>query len=261
MASVRWTGTLCIVETLRMLLDSDIEVIAYRSGPLPASAPVVVLLHGIGMSHRTFEELQPLLAAEFPVISLDLPGFGATRTPARPLTVADHEDAVDEALDRLGVHNRILVGHSMGCQFAIEQAIRRPGEVAGIVLVAPVVDSERRNLAAQARDLALDTLREPPHANARVLVDYVKAGLGWYLVTLKAMFDYDTEARMRLTSCGVVVVCGERDPVARSPWCRRLVDAAGRGTLVTVPGTAHAVPLTAPGELVEAVKRLLPGAP
>ena len=240
-----------------MRLESDVEVIAYRSGAVSVSAPSVVLLHGIGMSHRTFEQLQPLLAAEFSVISFDLPGFGATRRPARPLTVADHAEAVDEALDRLGVHDRILVGHSMGCQFAIEQAIRHPDEVAGIVLVAPVVDSERRNLAAQARDLAQDTLREPPRANARVLVDYFKTGLGWYLVTLKAMFDYDTEARMRLTDCGVVVVRGEHDPVSRAPWCRRLVEAAGHGALVTVSGRAHSVPLTAPRELVEAVRGFL----
>jgi pimeloyl-ACP methyl ester carboxylesterase len=191
------------------------------------------------------------------VISLDLPGFGATRKPGRPFTVADHAQAVDEALDRLGVGSRILVGHSMGTQFAMEQAILHPDEVSGLVLVAPVVDSRRRTLWAQARDLAHDTFLEPPRANARVLVDNARCGPAWYVVTLKAMFDYDTEERMRLVECGVVVVRGERDPVSREPWCRRLVDVAGRGALVTVPGRAHAVPLTAPDAVADAVRGLM----
>ncbi len=245
------------VEELRIELDSGAEVVAYRSGAEPSTAPTVVLLHGIGMTHRTFEDLQPLLARELCVISLDLPGFGTTRKPPHPFTVDDHAQAVDEALDRLGVGGRILVGHSMGCQFAVEQAILHPDEVVGLVLVAPVVDSGRRTLAAQARDLAVDTLREPLRANARVLIDYATCGLRWYLVTLKAMFDYDTEAQLRLVTCGVVVVRGERDPVAREPWCRKLAGIAARGTLVTVPGKAHVVPLTAPQAIVDAIRGLL----
>ncbi len=245
------------MEELRIDLESGGEVVAYRSGPESATAPTVVLLHGIGMTHRTFEELQPMLAAESAVIALDLPGFGATREPPHRFTVTDHAHAVDEALDQLGVGSRLLVGHSMGCQFAIEQAILHSEDVVGIVLVAPVVDSERRTLAAQARDLAIDTLREPPRANARVLVDYAKCGLPWYLATLRSMFDYDTEARTRLVGCEVVVVRGERDPVARETWCRRLAGIAGSGTLVTVPGHAHVVPLTSPRSVVDAVRGLL----
>jgi len=245
------------VEELRIELDSGAEVVAYRSGPQSSTAPTVVLLHGIGMTHRTFEDLQPLLASELCVISLDLPGFGSTRKPPHPFTVDEHAQAVDEALDRLGVGGRILVGHSMGCQFAVEQAILHPDEVVGLVLVAPVVDSERRTLPAQARDLAVDTFCEPPRANARVLVDYARCGLRWYLVTLKALFDYDTEAQLRLVTCGVVVVRGERDPVAREPWCRKLVGIAARGTLVTVPGQAHCLPLTSPQPVSDAVQRLL----
>ena len=245
------------VEELRIELDSGAEVVAYRSSPESSTAPTVVLLHGIGMTHRTFEALQPLLGEELSVISLDLPGFGTTRKPPHPFTVDDHAQAVDEALDRLGVGRRILVGHSMGCQFAVEQAILHPDEVAGLVLVAPVVDSERRTLPAQARDLAVDTFREPPRANARVIVDYATCGLRWYLATLKAMFDYDTEAQLRRVTCDVVVLRGERDPVSREPWCRKLVGVAAKGTLVSVPGHAHCVPLTSPQPVADAVHRLL----
>jgi pimeloyl-ACP methyl ester carboxylesterase len=76
-------------------------------------------------------------------------------------------------------------------------------------------------------------------------------------VTLKAMFDYDTEAQLELVTCDVVVVRGERDPVARERWCRRLVAIAAHGTLVTVRGKAHVVPLTAPQAVVDAVRTLL----
>ena len=243
-----------------MLIGEDVELVAHRSPGWHTDGTVAVLLHGIGMTHLTFERMQPLLAARLPVVSFDLPGFGPTRKPSQPFSVADHALAVDTALRRMGVERFVAAGHSMGAQFAVELARLRPDAAAGIVLIGPVVDPARHTLATQAMDLGMDMLREPPRANARVLVDYLRGGMGWYLANLKAMFDYRTEEWLREVGCPVVVMRGERDPVAREPWCRRLVAAAaGPSHLVTVPGRAHVVPMTAADAATRVVLDLAEG--
>ncbi len=250
-------GTVGSVEGTRITVGDGVELAAYRSPGWSTDGTVAVLLHGIGMSHLTFERMQPLLAATMSVVSFDLPGFGSTRTPPRPFSVVDHALAVDAALRELGVARRVVVGHSMGAQSAVELAVRRPEEVAGVVLIGPVVDPRRRALLIQAKDLALDMLREPPYANLRALGDYVRGGLPWYLANVTAMFEYLTEDRVRAVRCPVVVMRGERDPVAREPWCRRLASAAaGPAEFVTVPGRAHVIPQTAAAAVAGVVTRV-----
>ena len=52
-----------------------------------AESPVIVLLHGFNGSLFNFERLVPLLANDFRLISIDLPGFGLTgATPSRAQT-------------------------------------------------------------------------------------------------------------------------------------------------------------------------------
>ena len=46
-------------------------------------------------------------------------------------------------LARLGITSCVVVGHSMGAQFAVELALQQPPLVTHLVLIGPVVDSRR----------------------------------------------------------------------------------------------------------------------
>lgn len=244
--------------TIDLTVADGVQVRAFLTGAPSSSDTVPVLLHGIGMTHRTFTPVQRLLAEWRPVVSLDLPGFGSTPKPPRPFAVADHAAAVDAALDQLGIGRRVLVGHSMGAQFAVESALRAAAPVAGVVLIGPVVDPRRPTLGGQALVLAADTLREPPSVNAVVFTDYLRCGLRWYLRSLQAMFDYDTEQQVRRLTEPVLVLRGGRDPIVGAEWCRRLTAAAPAGSeLVTIPGLAHVIPRTAAPQIADAISSLV----
>jgi pimeloyl-ACP methyl ester carboxylesterase len=216
---------------------------AYRLYDSPAGteeSPTFVLLHGIGMSHRYLRRLHRALAVSHHTVSIDLPGFGGTRKPGRRLSVEDYAEVIGEAIDYLGVTSAVPVGHSMGCQFAVELARRRPDQVSHLVLMGPVVDERRRSVWQQALALGLDSVQEPPSANFMVLTDYLKAGPRWYLTEVPAMMDYPTEDRLRDVPVPVLVIRGERDPVAGPDWCAKLARQAQRSRLVEFPG-AHVV--------------------
>ncbi|WP_404498377.1 alpha/beta fold hydrolase [Arthrobacter sp. GAS37] len=72
----------------------------------------------------------------------------------------------------MGAGPVVVVGHSMGTQFATELAVRRPELVSHVVLIGPVVDSERRTVFRQSLALGLDSLLESSSGNAIVFTDY-----------------------------------------------------------------------------------------
>jgi pimeloyl-ACP methyl ester carboxylesterase len=212
---------------------------AAGSGP---DRTAVVLIHGIGASHRYLSRLHGLLAESVDTYSIDLPGFGATPRPEKTLPVADHAAYILGALEQLGVLDFVLVGHSMGSQFAVEAALQQPGRISHLVLMGPVVDPLRRTVAQQATALGRDSLFfESPSSNALVFTDYLRCGPSWFLKTLRVMMDYRTDQRITGVTAPVLVLRGANDPVASADWCRRLTASAARGQLLEVEGTGHVV--------------------
>ena len=211
-----------------------------RPAPCPAR-PAVVLIHGIGVSHRYLRRLHGRLAETGDTYSIDLPGFGATPRPGHALSVADHATYILGALEQLGVLEFVLVGHSMGSQFAVEAALQQPDRISQLVLMGPVVDSKRRSVLQQALALGRDSLFfESPSSNALVFTDYLRCGPSWYLKTLRVMMDYPTEERIaselrRRSSCCGAPTTRSRPRTGAAGWLRGL---PGRGWL-EIQGTGH----------------------
>ncbi|PKI92917.1 alpha/beta hydrolase [Actinomycetales bacterium SN12] len=229
-------------------------------GPGPAT---VVLVHGIGMSHRYLARLHGRLTAHATVVSVDLPGFAGLARPEQDVDVTRMADALTVVLDELMPDrpaSLILVGQSMGTQWVTELAARHPQLSDAVVLIGPVTDDRRRTVLAQAALLALDTLREPPGANALVFGDYLRCGPVWYLAQLRHMLRYRIEERVRDLRGPLLIVRGSRDPIAGRDWCRRLRDARGRGApvaLVEIPGRAHNAQHSAPRAVTAAIVHTL----
>ncbi|MDL5486090.1 alpha/beta fold hydrolase [Microbacterium sp. zg-Y1211] len=224
------------------------------SGPSRSNRPVVVLVHGIGMSHRSLRRLHDALAAhEATVFSIDLPGYGGLPKPDHDVDVAGMAEGLAGVLATLDTGPVVLVGHSMGAQWVVETACRRPDLVAQVVAIGPVADERHRSLPAQAGALALDTLRESPVANAIVFTDYLRCGIRYYLAQVRHMIDYPIEQRVADLAVPLQVIRGQRDPVARADWCRRLADAASDATVVEIPAAAHIVQHTAPRAVASAI--------
>ena len=126
-----------------------------------------------------------------------MPGFGATPTPEHTLTVAEQATYILGALEQLGVLEFVVVGHSMGTQFAVEAARQQPSRIRHVVLMGPVVNDQRRTVAQQALALGRDCLFfESPSSNALVFTDYLRCGPSWYLKNLRIMMDYRLEERI-----------------------------------------------------------------
>jgi len=117
--------------------------------------PAIVLLHGFNGSLLNFERLVPLLANNFRLVSLDLPGFGLTgATPNADYTTKNYMDTVTSITNYLGINKFSIAGNSMGGGVAWRYAIEYPSKVEGLILLASsgVMTKEDRDRFEQRKD-------------------------------------------------------------------------------------------------------------
>lgn len=216
------------------------------SVPGPTEGPTYVLLHGIGLSHREFTGMARVLRASGRVIAFDLPGYGSNPRPPQQVNVHDHAALVGRKLETLGVGPAVVVGHSMGAQFAVELARQSPWLVDRVVLVGPVVDAGKRTLRQQAVSLLRDSALEPPKTQAMVLRDYLRCGVPWFATQSGVMRDYPIEVAIAEIAHPVLIIRGADDPIADAAWCRSLARRAADGHAVSIVGNRHNVPHSDP---------------
>ena len=104
----------------------------------PKNAPVLLFLHGFGSSLQTWDNWAAQLDPHYRVIRLDLPGFGLTG----PSPVNDYSEEKDLAtlthfVDKLGIAELSVIGHSMGGKMAWTFAAAQGSRVKALVLMAP----------------------------------------------------------------------------------------------------------------------------
>jgi len=93
--------------------------------------PVLALVHGWGMNARVFDALADVLAADFEVRALDLPGHGGRDALADNTLQGWADDLVQQLPD-----NATLLGWSLGGQVAMRAALDHPHRIARLVLLA-----------------------------------------------------------------------------------------------------------------------------
>lgn len=114
--------------------EADARVHYVQVGP--AGAPVmiayqerghgkpVLLIHGFGASAYTWRHVEPALEDRYRVISIDLKGFGRSDKPLdEHYSVFDQAELVSEFIDKLGLKDLTVVGHSLGGGVALVLAI------------------------------------------------------------------------------------------------------------------------------------------
>jgi nucleoside-diphosphate-sugar epimerase/pimeloyl-ACP methyl ester carboxylesterase len=218
--------------------------------------PALVLLHGLPLDADAWTPLRA--QTRLATLAPDLPGLGRS------------DDLVPSPLAWMrsllaGIEGRPwLVGHSLGCQYAIEFAHAHPDRVAGVVLVAPAFLQPRPGLALRCAalrrvGLALaprDRLVRAVGERHRAYGELLHAGLRRprARARISRALGQAQEQRPRMTrllaalEVPVVLVAGEHDPISATlpPDTR----------LEIIPGAGHNVQLDAPAALAALLDRV-----
>jgi pimeloyl-ACP methyl ester carboxylesterase len=259
----------------------------WRDG-LPGN-PAFVLLHGIGSNAASWLSFVHALDARFPCFAWDLPGYGESSPLAEAWPSAeDYAVALERFLDRLGLANIVVVGHSLGALIAARFAATRAARTQALVLVSPaagygaargaplpaavarrLTDFERLGAAEYARQRAPRLLADPAgRADVRLAVEQAMAALKLpgYAQAVRLLGCADIFQDLRSLTVPTFVLCGASDQITPPEHTRRIAEAVpaamrARSELpVLMDTTGHALPQEKPDELAALCAALMTSA-
>jgi pimeloyl-ACP methyl ester carboxylesterase len=235
-------------------------------------APTVLLVHGLGNNaHRDWASVVPALAGQFHVVTLDLPGFGASEASPQGYSFDALGHALKEVLEQTAPGKRVhVVGHSLGGAVSLHFAHVHPGTVDRLVLVDAagillktvfaqhVASMRTRQLGIDPVDRFLKGLGERINGLRRIVFNdlddrfdfsrwlaqnpsvryallgrytQVEAGLG--------LVEHDFTAAIREVQAPTTVIWGRDDPVAPVRTGNLLASRLPDARLRVIDGVGH----------------------
>lgn len=246
-----------------------------RYGVRKGTRAPVVLLHGAGMDHTTFDDVAGALADDgHTVVALDQRGHGASRpgVPTAERLVTD----VEAIVSQLGAARPVLVGHSLGGNVAQDLVRRDPTRYAGLVVIGstwnagPLARWERVSLALATPLLALIPGRRLPgmladasaateegRAEARRLFEALTPKE--FLAAWRATAHFVSPAPAARTPIPLLLVRGADDATGNIATAMpRWASAEGVQERI-VDGAGHLVMADAPTETITILRGFLAG--
>jgi pimeloyl-ACP methyl ester carboxylesterase len=108
----------------------------YRLGAAPEhGAPLVLAIHGITSTSRTWLATGRALAERATLLAVDLRGRGRSAVLPPAVGLDAHVRDMVAVLDAAGLGRAVVVGHSLGAYIAARLATSHPERVASLVLV------------------------------------------------------------------------------------------------------------------------------
>lgn len=130
------------------------QVVTFLEAGADSGGPVLVLLHGIASSSRTWESTLPLLAASAHVIAPDMLGHGGSAKPrSGDYSLGAYATGLRDLLVVLGIERATIVGHSFGGGVAMQFAHQFPERTERIALVSSGGLGQGVSLALRAATL------------------------------------------------------------------------------------------------------------
>lgn len=234
-------------------------------GDAAADGPVLVLLHeGLGCV-SLWRDVPERLAAMTGrrAFAYSRAGYGRSDPCDLPRPTTYHApealSVLPEVLDRAGITEAVLIGHSDGGTIAL-MAAGRDARVRGVVTMAAHVFNEDVTLAGiRAARLAWDgtDLRDKLRRHHGDNVDL--AFHGWNDTWQRPDFkDWNVERCLARVTCPVLVVQGADDQYGTGAQVEAIAQGvAGPAETLVIPGCGHAPHQESPDILLPAVARFV----
>lgn len=237
-------------------------------------ATPLVLLHPFPLDGSFWDDLLAELPADRPRSTPDFPGFGSApvRDGASIVSVADE---TSDEIDRLG-GRAVVVGCSMGGFIALSVAVRRPEQVAGLILTGtgagadpPERHEEREGSIERIRAdgpegfLAefvgpLMAATAPASVRDRVRSIAGRASPEALVGAIEALRDRpDRSGDLAGIDAPTLVIAGADDGRTPPDGMRRMAEGIPGARFVSVPGAGHLAPIEAPSVVAEHIGAFL----
>lgn len=230
----------------------------------PEGRPLVVLGHSLGTGTLLWEDVTPLLASDYRVSLLTLPGHESAPVPTSPFTLAELAAAVAEAGQELARGPFLYAGVSIGGALGLELALHHSQALLGAAIIASgahLGDAEHWQaraalvraqspaalVAASSQSwFAPDSIAKRPVITGRILRVLQETPTEGYARCAEALGGYDVRDRLSQIEVPTLAVYGEFDGVAPEAKQDEIVAGVRRGRKLRIDGAGHQVPAEQP---------------
>jgi pimeloyl-ACP methyl ester carboxylesterase len=231
--------------------------------------PVMLMLHGWGDTHKTFDMLAGHFEGTYTCLCLDLPGFGGSEVPEGTWGLGDYAAFVQHFLQKQKVAKiDVLVGHSNGAAVAIKGLESGVLTASRLVLLSAAGIRPKKTIKTTfitwGAKAGKQLTRLLPKANQRALrkAVYRKLGSDYLAVpqmaeTFKKVVREDISAGLGKVTIPVLLVYGAEDTDTPLWIARRFEKLLPDATLHVAPLAGHFVHHDALAETVKAMKVFL----
>jgi pimeloyl-ACP methyl ester carboxylesterase len=232
-----------VIQTGARFREAFIDADGFRIRYLEAGegAPVITLHGEEGLDVGLAEEL---LANQYRVVALEMPGFGASPVNDRTRSARELARTLALAASQLEINRFSLIGASFGGRVAMRLALDYPDQVDALVLAAPTGILRQGLRGAYSSDgQTADLYAHPERRPEAAPQDPATVRKQQDLLTRigAAEPDAELEAQLGDIQAATLVLFGTRDAVTSSDLGRIYREKIPNCSLVLVYDAAHAI--------------------
>ena len=236
----------------------------------------VVLIHEMGGSLESWDEVAPVLAANGRVLRYDTRGAGLSEKVRGALCIDTMVDDLGALLDALGIAGRVaLAGIAVGGAIALHAAVRLPNRIGAVVVGSPAVGIapdrragvlarveriEREGMRVAVEDTMANGYAPELRGNAARFAAFRARWLGndpsSFAAIYRMLVGMDLQEELARIACPVLVLGGSLDRV-RPPAMVEPVARAIPGARYQVLETGHYMAVATPELLADTIAAFL----
>ena len=241
----------------------------------------VTLIHGLGATHRVWQEQENVLAQNHQVLAYDLRGHGESEKPAdNSFSFASHVQDLLELLDSLSIQQTALVGWSMGVSVAIAFAVAHPERVSRLILIggtpmlvakpdfpyamppeqqAMLIGAAQQDFNGLMTTFGQMMLPEPHDPELESLLKSMAhmAGPDVYIAIMEQAAPVDLRPEIGQVTAPTLVMHGDQDMICPLPAGQYIAEHVAGATFRVIEGTGHAPFLTRSADVNAIISQFL----
>ena len=159
-------------------------------------------------------------------------------------------------MDAIGLARPALVANSMGCQVAVDAAVRYPEHIDRLVLSGITCDPSARTFWKQLRRYFGGGGKLNFALLGLCVRDYSRMGPR-LVAELRSMLHDPIEEKLPQLQVPTMFVRGERDKISPQTWFEQAARLARADQKVLLKGGGHAVHYSNPQQFVDAIRPFL----
>ena len=241
-------------------------------------APLVIALHGWLDNAASFNRLGPMLARDYRVVAVDLPGHGHSfhRPPGATYELMDYVRDLAFLLDRAAPEGAVLLGHSLGGIVASLLSVAVPDRSRALILVDSLgpltgdADSFPEQLKHATDRMRRGSRGQPPYYTSvdeaiearmkgriplsRAAADCIvprslrRAGEGWQWATdarlrypsMHRLDEYEVRAYLGAIAVPLLLIRASRGMAAFKPeWLEQRLPLLSESDVMDLEGSHH----------------------